>query len=387
MTRRICVVTGSRAEYGLLKWVMSGIVASPVLELQLIVTGTHLSPEFGLTYREIEQDGFRIDRKLEMLLSSDTAQGVAKSMGLCQLGFADALQELKPDLLVILGDRYEILAAASTALVFRIPVAHLHGGEKTEGAFDDAIRHAVTKMSHLHFVAADEYRMRVIQLGEDAGRVFQVGGLGVDSIRRTQLLSRSELEAAIGFEFGEKNLLVTFHPETLGSSSPAVQMAELLAALDGFPEVSVIFSLPNADNDGRAMTGLIEQYLQSHPRTKAYKSLGQRNYLSALQFVDGVVGNSSSGLLEAPSFGIGTVNVGDRQQGRLRAASVIDCEPISQAISAAISHMYSSEFRSSLSRIRNPYGDGGASEKIVAVLETVSLDGLLKKSFIDVRMP
>jgi len=383
MKRRICVVTGSRAEYGLLKWVMSGVQASDSLELQLVVTGTHLSPEFGLTYQEIERDGFVIDRKLEMLLSSDTGQGVAKSMGLCLLGFADILHDLNPDLMLVLGDRYEILAATSAALVSRIPVAHLHGGEKTEGAFDDAIRHAVSKMSHLHFVAAEEYRVRVIQLGEAPEKIYLVGGLGVDSIKRTQLLGKEELEQAIDFRFGKKNLMVTFHPETLGGRSSAEQMQALLDALALRQDISVIFSLPNADNDGRVMSQLIEAHVARFPNAKAYKSLGQQNYLSTLQFVDGVLGNSSSGLLEAPSFNIGTINVGERQGGRLRAASVIDCEPTEAAISAAIEQLYSQVFISSLSSVQNPYGDGGAANKIVSILESVNLDGLLKKSFVD----
>lgn len=383
MKRKICVVTGSRAEYGLLKWVMEGVRASGLLELQLVVTGAHLSPEFGLTYREIERDGFRIDRKIEMLLSSDTAQGVTKSMGLGLIGFGEVLQDLQPDLLLVLGDRYEILAAASAALVARVPVAHLHGGEKTEGAFDDAIRHAITKMSHLHFVAAEEYRRRVIQLGEHPERVLLVGGLGVDGIRRATLLDQETLAAAIDFRFGSRNLLVTYHPETLAEASSSQQMTALLAALETRPDIRIIFTLPNADTDGRAITRLIEAYVARHPECKAYKSLGQQNYLSCLQFVDGVVGNSSSGLLEAPSFRKGTINIGNRQGGRLRAASVIDCAPVAAPITQALDRLYSPEFQSSLSEVRNPYGDGGASEKIVAELESVRLDGLLRKSFVD----
>jgi GDP/UDP-N,N'-diacetylbacillosamine 2-epimerase (hydrolysing) len=383
MKRKVCVVTGSRAEYGLLKGVMEGVRASRVLELQLVVTGAHLSPEFGLTYREIERDGFRIERKIEMLLSSDTAQGVTKSMGLGLIGFGEVLQDLQPDLLLVLGDRYEILAAASAALVARVPIAHLHGGEKTEGAFDDAIRHAITKMSHLHFVAAEEYRRRVIQLGEHPERVLLVGGLGVDGIRRARLLDQETLAAAIDFRFGSRNLLVTYHPETLAEASSSEQMTALLAALETRPDIHIIFTLPNADTDGRVITRLIEAYVARHPDCKAYKSLGAQNFLSCLQFVDGVVGNSSSGLLEAPSFRKGTINIGDRQGGRLRAASVIDCAPVAAAISQALDRLYSPEFQSGLSGVRNPYGDGGASEKIVAELETVCLDGLLRKSFVD----
>ena len=383
MRRKVCVVTGSRAEYGLLKWVMEGIRESSLLELQIVVTGAHLSPEFGLTYREIEQDGFRIGRKVEMLLSSDTAQGIAKSMGLGLIGFGDVLQDLRPDLLLVLGDRYEIFAATSAALIAGIPVAHVHGGEKTEGAFDDAIRHAITKMSHLHFVAAEEYRRRVNQLGENPERVLLVGGLGVDSIKRARLLDQKALEAAIGMRFGARNLLVTYHPETLAEASSSQQMAALLAALDTLPDTNIIFSLPNADTDGRAIIGLIEDYVGRHPNSRSYKSLGQQNYLSCMQFVDGVVGNSSSGLLEAPSFRKGTVNIGDRQRGRLRAASVIDCEPVAAAIIQALDRLYSPEFQRALSEVQNPYGDGGAAEKIIAALESICLDGLLRKSFVD----
>jgi GDP/UDP-N,N'-diacetylbacillosamine 2-epimerase (hydrolysing) len=383
MKRKICVVTGSRAEYGLLKWVMEGIRASALLELQLVATAAHLSPEYGLTYKKIECDGFRIDRKVEMLLSSDTATGITKSMGLGLIGFGDALHDLQPDLLLVLGDRYEILAATSAALISKVPVAHLHGGERTDGAFDDAIRHAITKMSHLHFVAAEEYRRRVIQLGEHPERVLLVGGLGVDSIRRVRLLDKESLEAAINFEFGSRNLLVTYHPETLAEANASQQMTALLSALEKLPDTRIIFSLPNADTGGREIVRLIEDYATRHPECRAYKSLGQQNYLSCLQFVDGVVGNSSSGLLEAPSFRKGTVNIGDRQRGRLRAASVIDCEAADEAITNALARLYSAEFQSMLGEVRNPYGDGGATEKIVAELESICLDGLLRKSFVD----
>ena len=383
MRRKVCVVTGSRAEYGLLKWVMDGVRASALLELQLIACGAHLSPEFGLTYREIEHDGFRIDRKVEMLLSSDTAQGVAKSMGLGLIGFGDVLHALQPDMLLVLGDRYEILAATSAALVSRIPVAHLHGGERTDGAYDDSIRHAITKMSHLHFVATEEYRRRVIQLGERAERVLLVGGLGVDSIKRAKLLDKEALEEAIGLRFGPRNLLVTYHPETLAEANSTEQMTALLAALEKRLDTRIIFTLPNADTDGRAIIRLIEDYVVRHPDCRVYKSLGQQNFLSCLQFVDGVVGNSSSGLLEVPSFRKGTVNIGDRQQGRLRAASVIDCEPVEASITQALDRLYSPEFQRALSDVRNPYGDGGATKKIVAELESVGLDGLLRKSFVD----
>jgi GDP/UDP-N,N'-diacetylbacillosamine 2-epimerase (hydrolysing) len=384
MTRKICVITGTRAEYGLLRWVMQGIKDDPVLTLQVIATGMHLSPEFGLTYREIEKDGFQIDRKVEMLTSSDTPVGIAKSMGLGLIGFADALNELRPDLIVALGDRFEIFAAVAAALVARIPVAHLHGGETTEGAFDEAFRHSITKMSHLHFVAAEEYRQRVIQLGEPPDRVFLVGGLGIDAIKRTALLDREALETSLDFRFGAKNLLVTFHPVTLEHQSSAQQMAELLAALSQLGEgTHLIFTMPNADNGSRELARMVDEFVATHSNARAYTSLGQLRYLSCMQQVDAVVGNSSSGLAEAPSFAIGTVNIGDRQRGRLKAQSVIDCPPQRQAILAAIRTLYSADFRLSLPTTVSPYGDGGASQKILQVLQEHPLSDIFKKSFYD----
>lgn len=381
--KTICVVTGTRAEYGLLRWVMEGIRQSPCLELQVIATGMHLSPEFGLTVRAIEDDGFRVDRRVEMLLSSDTAVGVTKSMGLGMIGFADALAELKPDLVLVLGDRYEIFAAAAAAMIARVPIAHLHGGETTEGAFDEAIRHSITKMAHLHFVAAEEYRRRVIQLGEAPERVFQVGGLGIDNILRLQLLTRSELEEALDFKLAPRNLLITFHPVTLEQNTSAAQMDELLAALATLADTGLIFTMPNADTEGRVLFQQIQNFCATHPQARAYTSLGQLRYLSCLRYVDGVVGNSSSGLTEAPSFSKGTVNIGDRQRGRLRATSVIDCQPQAAAISCAIDRLFSPDFQAGLTGVKNPYGSGGASDAIVALLEQADLNPLLKKQFYD----
>ena len=381
MNRKICIITGTRAEYGLLRWVMQGIKADPELTLQIIATGMHLSPEFGLTYREIEQDGFQIDRKVEMLTSSDTPVGIAKSMGLGLIGFADALNDLHPDLIVVLGDRFEIFSAVSAALVARIPVAHLHGGEATEGSIDEALRHSITKMSHLHFVAAEEYRLRVIQLGEQPDRVLLVGGLGADNISRLKLLDREALQQSLGFELGQKSLLVCFHPATLETNTAAQQMAELLAALAELRNTQLVFTMPNADTDGRVLIQLIEQFVAQHANTRAYTSLGQLRYLSCMAHVDGVVGNSSSGLLEAPSFQKGTINIGDRQRGRLQAASVINCEPTRHSITAALVRLYSKEFQASLSKVRSPYGEGGASAAIVANVKVVSLGTLHKKQF------
>ena len=379
--RKICVVTGTRAEYGLLRWVMEGIRNSTKLDLQVIATGMHLSPEFGLTYREIEKDGFRIDRKVEMLLSSDTPVGIAKSMGLCSVGFADAFQELNPDLIVILGDRFELFSAVSVAMVSRIPVAHLHGGEATEGLIDESIRHSITKMSHLHFVAAEEYKKRVIQLGEQPDRVFNVGGLGIDNILKLRLLDRTKLENSIKFKLGLKNLLITFHPVTLENSTSAQQMGELLSALNKLDNTNLIFTMPNSDTDGRVLFQIIEEYVSSNIKSVVFTSLGQLRYISCLKYVDGVIGNSSSGLLEVPTFKIGTINIGDRQRGRLKAISVIDCEPNEPSISSAIKKLYSADYQNRLTTVKNPYGCGGASESIVNILNDVSLDGLLKKRF------
>lgn len=381
--RKICVVTGSRAEYGLLRWVMDGIRVAHDLTLQVIATGMHLAPEFGLTYREIEADGFVIDRKVEMLLSSDSPVGIGKSIGLGMIGFADAIQQLRPDIMVVLGDRFETFAAASAAMVARLPIAHLHGGEATEGAIDESIRHSITKMAQLHFVAAEEYRRRVIQLGEDSNRVFLVGGLGVDSIKRLHAISRADLEHRLSFKFRERNLVVTFHPVTLEVASAQRQLDELLAALSEYQDIGLLFTMPNADTEGRALFSMIEDFSKTRPNAKAYTSLGSTLYLSALSQVDGVVGNSSSGLTEAPSFRIGTIDIGDRQRGRLKADSVISCQPIKESIMAAISEMYSPAFQDRLKSVVNPYGDGGAADRIVNVLATISLDGILKKQFHD----
>lgn len=384
MKRKVCVVTGSRAEYGLLYWLMREIQGCADLQLQVIAAGMHLSPNYGLTYREIEKDGFNIDCKVEMSLDSDTHLGVTKSMAKGLVGFGEALQALKPDVMVVLGDRFEILSAVTAAMIACIPVAHLHGGEVTEGAIDEAIRHSITKMSHLHFVAAEEYRKRVIQLGEHPSRVFLVGGLGIDNIKKLTLLDRSSLEEALEFKLGSKNLLVTFHPVTLEGETSSQQMNELLAALDTLEGTHIIFTMPNADPGNRALFDQIEGFVANHANSRAYASLGQQRYLSCIKHVDAVVGNSSSGLLEVPSFSKGTVNIGDRQKGRIKAKSVIDCEPDRQSIVAALRKVFSSEFQLTLKTVKNPYGEGGASERIVQILKNCSLGStLLKKSFYD----
>lgn len=383
--RKVCVVTGTRAEYGLLYWLMKEIEADNDLELQIIVTGMHLSPEFGLTYKEVEKE-FKIDKKIEMLLSSDTSVGISKSMGLAQIGFAEAYEELNPDIIVVLGDRYEIFSAVSAAMISRIPIAHLHGGETTEGAFDESIRHSITKMSHLHFTATDEYKNRVIQLGEDPSRVFNVGGMGIENIKRLQLLTKEEFEKSIDFKLNKKNILVTFHPVTLENSTAKEQFQELLDAIDELEETNIIFTKANSDTDGRIINQMIDVYISKNfHKSIGFASLGQLRYLSALQFVDAVVGNSSSGLAEAPSFKIGTINIGDRQKGRIKADSVLDCEPNKSSIKMAFERLYSGEFQEHLKNVQNPYGDGCASQKIIEEIKKVDLNTILKKSFYDLE--
>jgi len=385
MNRKICVVTGTRAEYGLLYWLMKGIEQDHQLDLQVIATGMHLSSEFGLTYKEIEKD-FKIDKKIEMLLSSDTAIGISKSMGLAQISFSEAYEELKPDLLIVLGDRYEIFSAVSAAMIGRVPIAHLHGGELTEGAYDDAIRHSITKMSHLHFTATDEYRNRVIQLGENPNRVFNVGGLGIENIQRLVLLSKDEFERSIDFKLNKKNILVTFHPVTLENNRSKDQFQELLDVIDELKDTNIIFTKANSDSDGRVINQMIDQYVfNNSDKSVCFKSLGQLRYLSALQYIDVVVGNSSSGLLEVPSFKIGTIDIGDRQKGRIKASSVIECEPSKDSIKFAFDKLYSKEFQITLNSTVNPYGDGCASDQIVQTIKKLELKNLLKKSFYDLN--
>ncbi len=384
--KKVCVITGTRAEYGLLRWVIDGIKNSETLELQLIVTGMHLSPEFGLTVKEVEADNYEIDRKVEMLLSSDTPVGITKSMGLGMISCADAFAELKPDLLLLLGDRFEIFSAAASALIARIPIAHIHGGELTEGAFDDAIRHSITKMASLHFVAAEEYRKRVIQLGENPNTVIRVGGLGVDNIHHLKLMSKGELEESMDYRFLEQNLLITFHPVTLEAKSSNLQIEQLLAALSELQETGLIFTMPNADTDGRILIEKIKKFCEGRKDAKVFSSLGQLRYLSCIKNVDALVGNSSSGLLEAPSFKKATVNIGDRQRGRIKSKSVIDCDPNKLSILKAINQALSKDFQSLIKDTVNPYGNGGASKSIVEKIEKIQLnDSWLKKSFYDLQ--
>jgi len=383
MKRKICVVTGSRADYGLLRWVMQGIKDNSDLTLQVIVTGMHLSSAFGNTYKDVEADGILIDRKVVALSDDDSPVGIAESMSNVLAGCAEAFHELQPDIVVVLGDRFEIFAAASAALVAKIPVAHLHGGESTVGAFDEAMRHSITKMSQLHFVAAKAYADRVVQLGETPSKVFNVGGLGIDNIKNLNLLSLEELETSLQIELDKQSLLVTFHPVTLEDETGEHQMRELLDALSELKDTSIIFTMPNADTGGRRLIKMINEYVSQNVNSHVFTSLGQLRYLSCLAHVDAMVGNSSSGLIEAPSFKKGTINIGDRQLGRLQATSVINCPPEKYAIGRALEKLYSADFQASLAQTINPYGEGGASVKIVEILSTVTLDGILKKIFHD----
>ena len=380
--RRICVVTGTRAEYGLLRPVMRRIARSGSLALQVIATGMHLSQEFGHTAQSILDDGFTIDERVEMLLSSDTPVGITKSMGLGVIGFADALARLAPDLVLVLGDRFEILSAVQAALIARIPVAHLCGGDSTEGAFDEGIRHAITKMAHLHFVSNAHAALRVRQMGENPAHIFNVGSPGIDTILELDMLSREALATSLGIHLAPRMLLVTYHPETLSSASATGQLHSLFGALDAFcassGECSVVFTMPNADTGGREIMEHIRAYAEHRPHVSAHTSLGQLRYLSAMRHAAVVVGNSSSGLYEAPSLHVPTVNIGDRQKGRLRAASVIDCAPEKDAILAALNTAIATD----CSAVSNPYGDGRTAERIVTVLESLTdTASLVRKHF------
>lgn len=381
---RLCVVTGTRAEYGLLKWLMREVQASRHLELSTVVGGMHLSAEFGHTWKEIEADGFRIDDRLDYLLGSDTSTGVTKSLGLAVIGFADVFARQKPDAVVLLGDRFEALAAAQSALLANIPLVHIHGGEATEGAVDESIRHAITKMSQLHFVATAEYRRRVIQLGENPEHVSVTGALGIDGILKSKLMSQDELEANLGFSLGKAYFLVTYHPETLAGEGAAWNMDNLFRALDHFPDRQVLVTYPNADQGGRELIAQLEAYAARQPeRVHVVKSLGAHRYWSALSHCGLVVGNSSSGIIEAPSFSKCTINIGDRQRGRVRAASVIDCVMDANAISEAIVRAGESDFAAELEQVRNPYGQGDAASRMLAILERTEFGALRQKPFFD----
>lgn len=384
--KKVCVITGTRAEYGLLKPLVQKINNDNSLELQLVVTGMHLSPEFGLTYQEIEQDGFETIERNEMLLSSDTPNGITKSVGLGTIGFADIFTRIVPDMVVILGDRYEALAAATAAMIHRIPIAHIHGGELTLGAIDDAIRHSITKMSVLHFTSTEEYRRRVIQLGEEPESVFYVGALGVENIRTQNLMSREELSESIGFSLDEPYVMATFHPVTLENNTAGEQFENLLAALERFPKYHIIFTKANADMDGRVINQKIDRYVENHKnQAAAFTSLGMIKYLSALQYCEMVIGNSSSGITEAPSFKIPTINIGNRQQGRVRAKSVIDCGNTVEEIIAAIRKGKELKTKGLLSDIKNPYEKSNTSGIILSAMRKYLIENkTIEKQFYDI---
>jgi UDP-N-acetylglucosamine 2-epimerase (non-hydrolysing)/GDP/UDP-N,N'-diacetylbacillosamine 2-epimerase (hydrolysing) len=379
--RTVCVVTGSRADYGLLYWLMKDIQADRDCRLQVAVTGMHLAPEFGLTFQAIESDGFTIDARIETL-QSDTPAGIAKSIGLGVTGFGAAFDALRPNLIVLLGDRFEILAAAQAALVAKIPVAHIAGGDTTEGAYDEAIRHSITKMAHLHFVTNERAAQRVRQLGENPAHIFNVGSPGIDCIKRAKLLGRPELEQQLGLKFLPRNLLITFHPPTLDAEPADLQFQALLTALDGLPagQFGLFFTRANADTGGRKLNQMIDDFVATRPHARAFISLGQQRYLSLMAQVDAIVGNSSSGIYEAPSFKKPTVNIGDRQKGRLLPDSVINCAPVSGQIATAIE----AALRKDCSRTINPYGDGESARRILATLKEFPDPGsLIKKHFFD----
>ena len=386
--KRIGIMTGTRAEYGLLKSLMQEINKDNGLELYLIVSGMHLSPEFGMTYQEIEEDGFEINAKVEMLLSSDSPAGISKSIGLGVIGFADEFQRADLDMLILLGDRYEALSAAICALVMRIPIAHLHGGELTEGAIDEGIRHSITKMSYLHFTSTEQYRNRVIQLGENPERVFYVGALGVENIKKINLMTKEELEKSIHFEIDENTVVVTYHPVTLENNTVEEQFLNLLKVLDRNPKIRMIFTKANADTNGRIVNELIDKYAaQNSERACAFMSLGQKRYLSALKYCRIVIGNSSSGIIEAPSFGKPIINIGDRQKGRICADSVINCGYTQQEIQQAMETALTEEFENKARNCRNPYEKENTAANIISVIKDYLLNDKikLKKGFYDIK--
>ncbi|EQA61123.1 UDP-N-acetyl-D-glucosamine 2-epimerase, UDP-hydrolysing [Leptospira alexanderi serovar Manhao 3 str. L 60] len=384
LKRKVCVVTGTRAEYGLLYWLMKEIEADSDLELQIIVTGMHLSTEFGLTYRQIEQDGFKINTKVEMLLSSDTAVGITKSMGLGIIGFAEAFENLRPDILILLGDRFELLAAAQAAMVAKIPIGHISGGELTEAAFDEGIRHAITKLSHLHFVAAEPYRKRVIQMGEQPDCVFNFGAPGLDHLSKMNWMEKEELSFELGIELKALIFLVTYHPVTLEDNKPTEAMSELLNALEEFSEATIIFTYPNADTGGRELIHQIDSFVSKNLKnTRAFVSLGQRKYLSLMRLASVIIGNSSSGLTEAPALKKATVNIGDRQKGRLKAASIIDCIEKKEFIVSGIKKALSIEHEEIVRKSTSLYGYGNVSVEIKEKLKTFPLR--IKKPFFDLE--
>ncbi len=383
--KKICVLTATRAEYGLLKPVILKLNNVPEFDVKVVATGMHLSPEFGYTYKEVEDDGIIIDEKIEILLSSDTPSSISKSMGLAMIGFADYFKKNNFDLLIVLGDRYEALAVVLVAMNQRIPVAHISGGDTTEGSIDDAIRHSITKLSYIHFTETNESQKRVIQLGETPARVYNVGSTSIENILNEELLTKEELSIELNIDLEKPYVMVTFHPVTLENSSSKEQIIELLKTCKEYGNINFIFTKANADQDGRIINKLIDEYAEVYDNIFLFTSLGMIRYLSAIKYSSFVLGNSSSGIIEAPSFGVPTVNIGDRQKGRVRAKSVINCEPKSDSIKNAIELALSTEFRKKVKYVDNPYGNGNSSEKIVDVIKQYLLEDKisLKKKFYD----
>jgi len=387
MKKKICIVTGSRAEYGLFHPLLKEIKKEPSFQLQIAVTGMHLSGMYGLTYKEIVRDGFNINQKVKIPLNDDTPEGITKSLGIGVIGFASAFKRLRPDFVVLLGDRFETYSAAIAAFLAKIPIIHLYGGELTEGAVDDAFRHSITKMSALHFTSTENYRRRVIQLGEDPIRVFNVGALGIDNLRHLKLLDKEKLEKELGFDLKGKAALVTFHPVTLENNTSKRQFNEVLAALNCFKGLKVVFTKPNSDINGKVIAKLIDQYVKNNPgRSITFSSLGSLKYLSLMRYVDVMLGNSSSGIIEMPSFGKPTINIGDRQKGRIKAASVIQCIPMRLDIIRALKKALSVDFCRTSARVKSPFGNGWAAKKIVSILKKkIPKITIAKKKFHDLK--
>lgn len=384
--RKICVFTSTRADYGLLRNLIREIANSPELSLQLLVSGTHLVANQGMTVNEIQADGFALDHCIDIELSDDSPGGICDSMGVAISRYGKVLETIQPNILVILGDRFESFCCAAAATVCRIPIAHIHGGESTVGAMDEAFRHSITKMAHLHFPCCDTYRQRIIQLGEAPDRVFDVGALGVESIKKTRLMTKQELETSIAFKLGRPFFLVTFHPVTLEDETAGEQFGQLLAALDQFQDHQCIFTQANADTDGRIINQMIVAYVESHSdRCMVIPSLGYLRYFSAMSLCEAVIGNSSSGILEAPVFKVPTINIGDRQKGRVRMESIIDCLPEKDAIIFAISKALSRDFVISLQYMQNPYKKSETAIQIKNILASTDLNSVIKKEFFDFR--
>lgn len=384
--KTICVITGSRAEYWLFKPLIDKILKSKKLKLQLVVTGTHLSKYYGLTYKEIQKNNHKIDKKIPIITNSDTKYDVCQSVSKGLHKFADVYKSLSPDMILILGDRYEIFAAASAAMFTQVPIAHIHGGELTQGAIDDSIRHCITKMSHVHFVAHPTYKQRVIQLGEQPNMVHNVGGLGVDALKNIKILQKQELEKKLKIRFNHKNLMVVFHPVTLELENTEIQLKNLLSVLKSLKNTNLFFTFSNADTNNLIINELILSFNKTNNNSYVFKSLGHVNFFSILNYVDGLIGNSSSGLLEMPSFKKATIDIGNRQKGRLKATSVIECSPQKECIKKAVEKIYTKEFQNSLQNVINPYGNGGACNKIITILEELKLDDILQKKFYDYKI-